>query len=165
MSLKITVTFPCSLEDYKKTIIILNAMQKVEFPKAPIKSETKASVDEIESLISELTDDEKKILDFQLKNAHESNDTPVLDSFETAEVATMSVNRTAKILEYFKKHPHATKRECTEYLATKLAKYYPSRDIAIRRLGILVGALVHDGRLINNATNKYNGTYLVSEGI
>lgn len=164
MALSITVTFPCTQEEYKKTLIILGAMQKSEFSRAPIKVKT-ASVEQIESLISDLSDDERKILDFQLRSAHEGNDTPVLDSFKTAELPSLKINRSAQIIEYVRKHPHTSKFQCTEYLATKLAAHYPSRDIAMRRIGNLLSLLVHGKKLINESSDRFSGSYIVAEGV
>jgi hypothetical protein len=157
MALQITVTFPCSDEEYRRSLIILNAMHKSDFT-APISQPKSAAVEPSESVLEELTEDELALLDFQLGQAHNSNETPVLNSFESEEVPTLKVNRSREIIKFFEKYPGAPKYECVDYLAVKLAEFYPSRDIAERRLKVLIGQLVIRKLLINK-----NGTYFLSE--
>lgn len=148
-------------QDLYIKVMVWKAKSKLDV--TPIKPVETSRVQQIESLIEELTEDEKKILDLQLSAAHESDDTPVLNSFKGAKVTPMKLNRSREIIEYFRENPGAGRADCAEYLATKLAAHYPSRAIAVRRLGIMVANLCHRKELYNNTPGVYGARYYVKD--
>jgi hypothetical protein len=160
MALQITVTFPCSDEEYKKSLIILAAMHKSDFKRpAPVMKASKKN----EDIFSMLTEDEERILEARLHAAHKGEGTPMLDDIHAAGICKPVFSD--EIVKFFKKNPGSTSKECAESLANKFVEYFPSYETAVRRFKCNIGTVTSQKKLVNtqNAGGRRGGKIYVVE--
>lgn len=161
MALQITVTFPCTDEEYKKSLIILSAMHKSDF-KRPAPA-MKASKKDEDNIFSMLTEDEEKILEARLHAAHKGEGTPMLDDIHEA-CASKPVY-IDEVVKFFKKYPGSSAKECAETLGSKFVEYFPSYETAVRRFKSNIGAATSKNLLVNtqNSGGRRGGKIFVVE--
>lgn len=132
----VIANFPVSPQEW----IAICAIQSYQPQQAPIMenvdvglAEGFASALDSDEVI-EFTDDEQRILDERLMDAHEHGQTSILDALTIGGVGNIKPNFTEEIIAFYTDHPGETASNGAKFLAQKFIKHFDSEERGMKKL-------------------------------